>query len=706
VILAIAVATGVCRERKDMDMDKTQTTENEFTNHLIDENSPYLLSHAHNPVDWYPWGEEALAQARDENKPIFLSIGYAACHWCHVMERESFEDETVAAVLNRHFISIKVDREQRPDLDRIYLAFTTAMTGHGGWPMSVFLTPELKPFYAGTYFPAVPSYGRPSFMELISQISQVWQANPQGIVDQASGIYARVAEQMNSRTAVSGLSRDLIAKAVQNLRGNFDDRYGGFGDQPKFPHAVELSLFLRYSASSGDSVYLKAAQSALTAMANGGIFDHLGGGFARYRTDRKWLAPHFEKMLYDNALLVPVYAEAYQLTGEEHYLDIIRRTLDWLLDEMTDPAGGFYSALDADSEGEEGKFYVWSSSEIESVLGKEDAALFHAYYNVTVPGNFEGHNILNIDQHSEQVREEVARADFDSFLAGCRRRLLEARSHRVRPLTDDKTLTSWNGLAVTALCKGYQVSGDERYLQAAIKNALFVRDQLYRGSQLTHSYRSGLRLEGEFLEDYAYYTQGLLNLYESDIGDNSRWLEFAQTLAAKAVERFMDDDGSFYLRPADADDLIVRPKSEDDESVPAPASIMAVNLLRLNRLTDDRRFLEAGEIALQALSGRMAAYPSGMASAMIALDYYLSEKIEIVVVGEGAVREAMVKELYHRYLPNRIMAISGRDAAGSTPLFEGRLTDNGEVRAYVCRNSVCQLPVSTVAELERQLQGI
>ena len=687
-------------------MEQTPTAVHQHTNHLIDENSPYLLSHAHNPVDWYPWGEEALKRARDENKPIFLSIGYAACHWCHVMERESFENEAVAAVLNKNYISIKVDREQRPDLDRIYMAFTTAITGHGGWPMSVFLTPGLKPFYAGTYFPAVASYGRPSFMQLITEISRAYRENPEGVAEQANTIFAHVSDGLNARTTKSGLSRNMIAEAVRNLRRNFDDEYGGFGDRPKFPHAVELSLFLRYFQFSGDSAYLGDAQKALTAMADGGIFDHLGGGFARYSTDREWLVPHFEKMLYDNALLVPLYAEAYQLTGEERYLDVIRRSLDWLLREMTDANGGFYSTLDADSEGEEGKFYVWSRSEIERVLGKQDAALFNRYYNVTAQGNFEGKNILNITEQSERARRDADRTDFDLFLADCRGRLFKVRSRRVRPLTDDKILTSWNGLALTALCKGYQVTGEKRYLRAAINNALFVRDQLYRNSQLTHSYRDGRRLEGEFLEDYAYYTQGLLNLYESNPTDNGRWLELARKLATNAVRLFMDEDGSFYLRPADANDLILRPRSEDDESVPAPASIMVANLLRLNRLTDEREFLEAGEKALQALSGRMSVSPSGMASAMIALDYYLSDKIEIVVVGEGEVRDAMLRELYNAYLPNRIIAIGGADADGSIPLFEGRLTDDGEVRAYICRNSVCQLPVSTVAELREQLKGI
>lgn len=688
-------------------MAQVQTADHKHTNHLIDENSPYLLSHAHNPVNWYPWGDEALERARKENKPIFLSIGYAACHWCHVMERESFEDENCAAILNEHFIAIKVDREQRPDLDRIYMAFTTAITGGGGWPMSVWLTPELKPFYAGTYFPPVASYGRPSFMDLLTQIAAAYRDDPKGIADQATQLFAQVSRRFESRMTKSSLSRDMLTSAVQNLRGNFDDLYGGFGDRPKFPHAVELSLFLRYFQQSGDSVYLRDARKALDGMANGGIFDHLRGGFARYSTDRRWLVPHFEKMLYDNSLLIPLYVDAYQITGEERYRDVVRRSLDWLLAEMIDDNGGIYSTLDADSEGEEGKFYVWSEREIIHVLGNEDAALFNRFYNVTLQGNFENHNILNIDKNSERVRQESGRDDFDQFLAECRAKLLKERSKRVRPATDDKILASWNGLALTALCKGYQVTGDKRYLEAAVNNATFVQEQLYQNGKLTHSYREGRRSDGEFLEDYAYYTQGLLNLYESDPGDNGRWLKFARELATNAVELFMDDAGVFYLRPDNADDLIVRPRSEHDESVPSPASYMAANLLRLNRLTDERSFFDAGQKALDALSGRMKLSPGSMSSAMIALDYYLSDKIEIVLVGDGEVRDAMLKELYLSYLPNRIIAIgTSSNGSDATPLFEGRQAENGEVKAYVCRNSVCRLPVSTVAELREQLQGI
>ncbi|MFQ6007328.1 MAG: thioredoxin domain-containing protein, partial [Candidatus Zixiibacteriota bacterium] len=492
-------------------MKKKSKTEHQDTNHLIGENSPYLLSHAHNPVDWYPWGEEALHKAIAEDKPIFLSIGYAACHWCHVMERESFENEQIATVLNEHFVCGKVDRAQRPDLDHIYMSFTMAMTGQGGWPMSVFLTPDLKPFFAGTYFPPEDRYGRPSFLKVITELARAYRDNKESIMNLSENIYEQVAAQINSGVPTSLLNMQMISQAARVLMQNFDTVYGGFGTAPKFPHALELLLFFRHYKSSGDMSFLQAAELALKAMARGGIYDHIGGGFARYSTDRRWLVPHFEKMLYDNALLVPVYVEAYQITGNEFYLKVVRETLDFILNELTDETGGFYSALDADSEGEEGKFYVWTKQEIEAILG-DQAEPFARYYNVTDRGNFEGDNILNIDSSSDRIRQEAELSNFDQYLAECRQKLFEARSQRMRPLTDDKILTSWNGLALSAFCKGYQITGEKRYLEAAVKNASFIQSELFTNGILTHSYREGHHSHGEFLEDYAYLIRGLLDL--------------------------------------------------------------------------------------------------------------------------------------------------------------------------------------------------
>jgi len=686
--------------------DKMETTrEHKYTNKLASENSPYLLSHAHNPVDWYQWGEEALQKARELDRPIFLSIGYAACHWCHVMERESFENEAVAAILNENYISIKVDREQRPDLDNIYMAFTTALTGHGGWPMSVFLTPDLKPFYAGTYFPPEDAYGRPGFGTLITEIARAYQENKAKIIASSDKIFSQLNARLNRSRDESALDRAMLGTAANGLMRNFDHTYGGFGGAPKFPHSMELSLFLRHYLRTGETSYFEAARTALVNMARGGIYDHLGGGFARYAVDEKWLVPHFEKMLYDNALLVETYAEAYQLTGDEFYRKVVRETLDFILREMTDRTGGFYSALDADSEGEEGKFYVWTKNEIEAVLGA-DAPDFMRFFNVSNEGNFEGKNILNITAESARIRTAVDTVEFDKKIAAGKEKLLAERARRVRPLTDDKILTSWNGLALAAFCKGYQITGEKKYLEAALKNAAFVTGELLDGDALTHAYRGGKSSPGRFLEDYAYYIKGLLDLYESDPSENNhRWLEFADRLAAKVLELFVDDDGVFYLRPAGREDLIVRPRDENDGAVPAPGSVMVYNLLKLDRLTESKSYAASAEKALKALSGQLKSYPTSMTSALFALDYLLNDKIEIVVVGKGELRHRMLDEIYKKFIPNKVVAVS-RDGGNAQPLFEGRTAAGDGVMVYICRNSVCKLPVSTVAELKKSLKEI
>ncbi|MDX9857975.1 MAG: thioredoxin domain-containing protein [candidate division Zixibacteria bacterium] len=673
-----------------------------FTNHLIGENSPYLLSHAHNPVNWFPWGEEALTKARQETKPIFLSIGYAACHWCHVMERESFEDPQMAEVLNEHFVSIKVDREQRPDLDHIYMSFTQALTGSGGWPMSVFLTPDLKPFFAGTYFPPQDGMGRPGFLRVISEIAKAWYESRRDIVESSEDIFSKISTALAVSAPPGGLSREIIGRGAEGLLGQTDPIHGGIGGAPKFPHATELSLFLRYYRSSGDLRFLQAAEKALMGMARGGIYDQIGGGFSRYSVDQRWLVPHFEKMLYDNGLLVATYVEAYQITGNPSYLEIIRGTLDFILRELTDPGGGFYSALDADSEGVEGRFYVWTKAEIDALLG-EKSADFCAFYNVTERGNFEGHSILNIDTTSDRIRQESPRPDFDMFLAECRNILFEARSRRVRPLTDDKVLTSWNGLALSSLCRGYQVSGMDRYLDAGRANASFVRDELFRNGALIHSWRDGKYSDGEFLEDYSYYVRGLLDLYESDPSrENAGWLTFAGTLAERAIRLFLDASDRFCLRPDGQSDLIMRPRDEHDGALPAPGSVMMMNLLRLHRLTGVELFGQKADAAIRAVSGTIARIPNAMASALAAVDMWLGDRIELVVIGEGPQRGAMLGELYRRYLPNRVVAISA-DGSAELPLFAGRSVANGDCKVYVCRNSVCDLPAGTTEELREHM---
>ena len=680
-----------------------KTIDNLPTNHLINENSPYLLAHAHNPVDWYPWGKEALERARAEDKPVFLSIGYAACHWCHVMEHESFENDSIAAILNENFICIKVDREQRPDLDQIYMSFTTALTGAGGWPMSVFLTPDLKPFFAGTYFPPDDRYGRPGFKHVLTEIAKAYKTEKLTIVKSASDIYDSVTARIAADAPPAEIDIRSVELGARNLMRTFDDQYGGFGQQPKFPHATELSLFIRHYSRSKDTSYLEAAEKALTNMARGGIYDQIGGGFARYSTDRQWLVPHFEKMLYDNALLLPVYAEAYQVTKKPFYLQIIRETLDFMLREMTDSAGGFYSSLDADSEGEEGKFYLWTIGEIRQALGDDTDWLIN-YYNVTEQGNFEGKNILFVDSSSDRQRHEAG-DDFDSKLQDTKQKMLAYRAQRVRPSTDDKILTSWNGLALTALCKGYQLTGDRRYLDAAVKNAEFVMNTLDNNGLLTHSYRNGRHSDGQFLEDYGYYISGLIDLYETDVTSNARWLQNASTLAKEAVELFMDDSGRLYLRPPDRSDLIYRPREETDGSLPSAGSYLILGLLKLNRLTGEQFFADKGELALKAVSGMIDSLPNGMASALFAVDYLLNDKIEIVMVGDDSSRDSMLSEIYKTYIPNSVIALSN-DGHDSSPLFKGRQFKPDTAMVYICRNSTCKLPVSTLPELRRQLDQL
>ncbi len=701
LILLNSIACG-----KDKGNEMESNDIYEHTNHLINENSPYLLSHAHNPVDWYPWGEDALDRAKNEDKPIFLSIGYAACHWCHVMERESFENEEIAALLNANFISIKVDREQRPDLDEIYMSFTTAMTGHGGWPMSVFLTPDLKPFFAGTYFPPDDRYGRPGFKRLITEIGLAYKESKDQIIKSSNDIFKQVSSRILAPTGTTMLSKGMIKRGAEVLMNNFDHIDGGFGQAPKFPHSLELSLFLRYYRSSGDLTYLQAAEKSLKEMAFGGIYDQIGGGFARYATDVKWLVPHFEKMLYDNALLVPVYVEAYQITGNEVYLNVVTETLDFILREMTDKTGGFYSALDADSEGEEGKFYVWTYNEMKDLLGEEIFEPFAKYYNITPGGNFEGKNILNLSLESIRFKNDNQIDNFDEFIQKGSDILFEARSKRVRPLTDDKQLTSWNGLALTAFCKGYQITGDKKYLEAAIANANFVKDELYDDGKLTHAYREGKHTKEQFLEDYAFYISGLLNLFESDQENNHKWLNFAMELTETATELFIDEKYIFYLRPDGQTDLIYRPKEESDGAIPSPGSYMIANLLKINRLTDDAKYLEIAKGALDAISGQIQRSPNRMTSALFAVDYYFNDKIEIVIVGDNSSRDEIIKELYSKFIPNKIIAVDNGNNKLSLPLLEGRKSTDGSVKVYVCRNSVCNLPVTNLEEFKIQLKEL
>ncbi|RPI09594.1 MAG: thioredoxin domain-containing protein, partial [Zetaproteobacteria bacterium] len=594
------------------------------TNRLVRETSPYLLQHAHNPVDWYPWGAEALARAKAEDKPIVLSIGYSACHWCHVMERESFEDETVAALLNRHFVSVKVDREERPDLDDIYMAATLALNGgQGGWPMTVFLTPDQEPFFAGTYFPPTDRFGRPGFASLLTQIADLWERRRGDLIEQARTL----TEHLRDRTgpgAGGNVGEEEIRAAVRELAAGFDPTYGGFGPAPKFPPSAQLGLLLRHHRRSADAAVLAMATKTLDCMAQGGMYDQIGGGFARYSTDERWLVPHFEKMLYDNALLAKAYLEGFQVTGNPFYARIAREILDYVLREMTGPDGGFYSATDADSEGEEGKFFVWTPAEVEAVLGPEEGAKLCAYYDITDEGNWEGKSIPHTPRSVERVasRLSVPAEELRRSLEAGRARLYEARRRRTPPGLDDKVLTAWNGMMLGALAEGSRALGELRYLEAAARAADFLLATLRRADgRLLRTYRQGKAHLNAYLEDYAFLTEGLVDLYEA--GGHVRYLREAAGLAERILEDFGDEVGALYDTAKNHEALIVRHKDGADGAVPSANAVAASTLARLAVHLGRADFRERAVAAIQAYGKVIAQHPRAFCRSLCVVDFLL-----------------------------------------------------------------------------------
>ena len=599
-------------------------------NRLAGTTSPYLLQHADNPVNWYPWGPEALEASRRENKPIFLSIGYSACHWCHVMEAESFEDPDTAAVMNKYFISIKVDREERPDLDDIYMTAVQMLTGGGGWPMSVWLTPELKPFYGGTYFPKDSRYGRPSFTQVLTKLGEAWSKDHDSLVAQAGKLHEAVVQYMSGRRTPPGggkLGDDLISAAIDDMSSNFDHNYGGFGSAPKFPPHRALSLMLARYRRTKDPSLLKMATLTFDRMAQGGMYDQIGGGFHRYSTDPKWLVPHFEKMLYDNALMADAYIDAWQTTGSDLYQRTAREIFDWLLREMTDPEGPFYSTLDADSDGAEGKFYVWRPDEVTAALGPAEGALINEYYGITPKGNFEGGtSIPNVEIPPERFAPSkgIPVAEFMKRLETSRRKLLESRNRRVHPHLDDKILTAWNGLMIESLARGAKAFDTRRYLDAAVKAADFLLKNL-RGSDglMRVSYRKGQVNSEGFLDDQAFFIRGLLALHEAT-GD-VRWLKEAKALVKTTDAAFRDPaDGGYFFTPPNRQDLIVRARNPTDGAIPSGNSVMAASLLALNRATGDAAYRAQAAEILTTFRGAMDSMPAAFYNMLGALDDYVS----------------------------------------------------------------------------------
>ena len=682
--------------------------QHEFTNNLIKETSPYLLQHAHNPVNWYPWGEEAFAKAKAENKPILLSVGYSACHWCHVMAHESFEDEEIAKLMNELFVNIKVDREERPDVDQIYMNAVQMMTHHGGWPMTVFLTPEGVPFYGGTYFPPQDRYNMPGFPRILISVAEAYRERPNDIAETSVSVLNELRRLSSTSGADRLVEEELLDAAYVGVIRGYDSVNGGFGGAPKFPPAMTLEFLLRTYARTGNKEALNIVSHTLKKMAEGGIYDQLGGGFHRYSTDARWLVPHFEKMLYDNALLSRVYLHHYQVTVDEQARSVAEGILDYVVREMTDSDGGFYSTQDADSEGHEGKFFVWDEDEIKSVLGDQDASIFNAYYNVTKQGNFEGKNIPNITQSLEDVTRQlnVEMSEAQRTLAEGRKKLFGVREQRVKPDRDEKVLTAWNGLMLASFAEAGAILERNDYHEIARRNAEFVLSNLRRDGLLLRTYKDGVAKFNAYLEDYAFYIEGLLTLAETT--GELRWLNESISLTDQMIREFWDDEnGGFYFTGKSHEQLIVRSKDYFDNATPSGNSVAAAVLLRLAVVTDNQDYRNRAVTILTGLSDSARRYPSGFGYALSATDFLLSTPKEIALVSPD--RESLsgfLREIWRRYLPNKVVvAATGEEsaAANQVSLLKDRPLIGGETTAYVCEHYTCKEPAKTPEQLASQL---
>jgi uncharacterized protein len=678
-------------------------------NRLARETSPYLLQHAHNPVDWYPWGPEAFEAARRESKPVLLSIGYSACHWCHVMERESFEDAETARLMNEHFVSIKVDREERPDLDDIYMTCVQMMTGQGGWPMTVFLTAEGEPFYGGTYFPPTDRHGMPSFRRVLLAVAEAYRDRPGEVNSTAAKLITNLKQTAASPSSNAPLDATLVERAAVALSAAYDSRFGGLGRAPKFPNSMVFSLFLRAFQLSGRRQFLEMTTHTLRTMAQGGIYDHLGGGFHRYSVDERWLVPHFEKMLYDNAQLVPLLLDAHRADGDELFLGVAEDVLAYVGREMVSPEGGFYSTQDADSEGEEGKFFLWDRAEVLSLLGDEVGEIFCRVYDVTDVGNFEHRNILHATLSDDQAAK-MFRKHFDEMrplLAGARAKLFAARERRLKPFRDEKIIAAWNGLMLSACVEALRVTGKPAYRRLAENCATFVQSCLWSGDRLLHSYKNGEAKVPAFLDDYAALGLAFVDLYEAtSVPEHLKW---AERLGARLLELFWDEaNGGFFYTPTDHERLIARTKPVHDGSVPSGNSLATMLCLRLHTLTEEERYLVAGERVLRLHRGSMEENPFAHAYLLAALDLYARQPKEIVVVATGGREGAaeLLGPLERTYQPNRVVVCYDPATpppemppfARDKPLIDSRPT------AYVCHRATCSPPVSDWPGLRRLLE--
>ncbi|MCI0440028.1 MAG: thioredoxin domain-containing protein, partial [Chloroflexi bacterium] len=663
------------------------------------------------------WGEEAFARARAEDKPVLLSVGYSACHWCHVMERESFENPEIAKIMNDNFVSIKVDREERPDIDSIYMTAVQAMTGSGGWPMTVFLTPEGKPFYGGTYFPPEDRGGMPSFPRVLQAIARAYREDRGSVARTTSQLLERMQAVASGARSLDPLTKDVLYQAYRGISSDFDDTYGGVGMQPKFPQPMTYEFLLRYYLRSNDERALEMVELTLQRMAEGGIYDQIGGGFHRYSTDTFWLVPHFEKMLYDNALLVKLYLHAYQVTGKPLYRRVVEETLAYALREMTSPEGGFYSAQDADSEGEEGKFFIWRPEQIKRALGDEDGEIVSRYYGVTREGNFEGRSILHVSENASEVAEGsrhgaeaagMSAVQFEELLSRAKAKLLEAREQRVHPPRDDKILTSWNALMMRAFAEASAILNRPDYAEVAERNADFILKSLRDGRRLLRTHKDGRAKLNGYLEDYAFLIDALLALHEVTFGE--RWLKEAIALGEDMVELFWDGASQqFYDTGIDHEALVVRPRDISDNAVPSGSSMAADALLRLAVIVGDQEHQRRAVASLRAVKQLMERFPTGAGQWLCALDFYLSTPKEIAIIGDIRQEDAraLLSEVFRKYIPNRVLVgTEGEDGTLgglSLPLLEYKNRMNGRATAYVCENYACMMPVNDAAALAEQL---
>ncbi|MEM9481575.1 MAG: thioredoxin domain-containing protein, partial [Verrucomicrobiota bacterium] len=676
------------------------------TNRLAQEKSPYLLQHQHNPVDWYPWGEEAFAKAREEDKPILLSVGYSTCHWCHVMERESFEDEATAEVMNKYFINIKLDREERPDVDRIYMTYVQALTGSGGWPMNVFLTPDLKPFYGGTYFPPKPAHGKPSWVQLLEQIGGLWK-DKRDEVNESADNFARRLREVNAEAGAEGggeFSDEDLARALEYLKRDFDARNGGWGGSPKFPRPAQPRFMLRLAHRLGDEEAIEQVLFTCRKMAEGGIYDHIGGGFARYAVDAKWLVPHFEKMLYDNAQLVQLYLDAYLVSGDEYFADVVRDILQYIERDMTHENGGFFSAEDAASEGKEGKFYCFTHAELKELLSAEEFDVAVRYFGVTEGGNFvdhsdpdalKGQNVLSI------VDPELSESE-RMFLQSAEKKIFDYRAKRVRPGLDDKILTSWNGLMLGAVARAGVVLDKPAYLEIAARSADFLESTMWDGDEkrLYHRWREGARDEVQLLEDHAYLLSGLIDLYEATL-DPDR-LEFAVVIANRMLDAFYDEEKGGFFQALGGDDLLMRIKEDYDGAEPSGNSVAALSLLRLGAITEQEKFTEAAEKTLSFFGGRIRDLPAAIPHMLMAVDFSLDYPHRGVVAGDYTSEDtkALIVSLHSVFQPRKVVLGN----VGPVEEFAKTLPERDGAFVYLCKGTHCEMPTKDVAKLREYLK--